>query len=343
MFFKRSFFFGSVLVLSVTAIYFLSVIASPFFVLGNSLISSGSSLLESREEKTSSHNKNTPASSVEISAESSEVQTAAKGDAKGEIFQKTIGSQNANLKYNKIYVQNNTSKTVNLKTELLAGVKLKPENISEPTVLIVHTHTTECFMEEKRDYYTEKDKTRTTDNSKNIVEVGNVLKSQLEARGFGVIHATEKHDYPEYSGSYGRAEETIKKYLEKYPTVKVVIDLHRDSVTDSSGNKTALTVQVDGKSAAQLMIVAGCEDKSVENFPNWRENFRLAIKLQQSLEVMYPGLARPILFTARRYNQHLTTGSLLIECGTEANTLEEAKYSATLLASALSTTLKNLI
>ena len=120
------------------------------------------------------------------------------------------------------------------------------------------------------------------------------------------------------------------------------IDLHRDAMMDSNKNKTALTAEINGKEAAQVMLVSGCQNGTVTGFPNWRENFRLAIRLQQTMEVKYKGLARPILFTSRKYNQHLTNGSLLIECGTDANTLEQAKYSATLLADCLAATLNML-
>lgn len=281
---------------------------------------------------------NAPLSSA---ASAGEISAAASNTAKGKIITKSINSSSANLSYNKIYVKNNTSFKIDLKTELLALPNLKIITTSKPQVLIVHTHTTECYMGEERDYYTASDKTRTTNENENVVAVGKVLGDTLKQKGIGVVHATEKHDYPEYTGSYSRAEQTIKTYLKKYPTIKVVIDLHRDSITDGS-NKTALVTTVNGKKAAQLMIVAGCQDGTVTGFASWRQNFRLAIRLQQTMEIMYKGLARPILFTPRKYNQHLTNGSLLIECGTEANTLEQAKYSATLLGNALAVTLGNL-
>lgn len=271
-----------------------------------------------------------------------EITTATDKKAKGKIVKRWIDPSAANLKYQKIYIKNTTSIKIDLKAELLKVPELQLSKTTAPQVLIVHTHTTECYMTEEREYYTESDKTRTTDTSQNIVAVGKVLADTLNKRGIGVIHATEKHDYPEYSGSYSRAEKTINSYLKKYPTIKVVIDLHRDSITDEKGNKTAPVVEINGGSAAQVMLVSGCQDGSVTGFENWRQNFRLAIGLQQTMEVLYPGLARPILFTPRRYNQHLTTGSLLIECGTEANTLEQAKYSATLLGEALANTLNAL-
>ncbi len=337
MFFKKSFLALSFLCLALAGVYLLSI----------AFIPPAKSLPEEDVKSPFLELPNIPASGdlkteMEESSSKEELPVGEGGKAKGKITERTIAYEGANLKYGKIYIKNSTSQNIDLKKELLAGIKYSLTQTNKPQVLIVHTHTTECFMEEKRNYYTDADKTRTTDSKKNMVAVGDILASELKNKGIGVIHATEVHDYPEYTGSYTRAEATVKKYLKKYPEIKVVIDLHRDSVSNGSNGKTSLTTKIKGKSAAQLMIVQGCNEGSVENYENWRENFRLAIRLQQSLEVMYPTLARPMLFTARRYNQHLSPGSLLIECGTEANTLEEAKYSATLLASSLAVTLKNL-
>jgi len=345
---RKIFFFFSFLLLSAASIYCLSFICSYALPAENTVASSSeigtmqtdiynSFFAESEAQgptsaTTSKHNGNSQ----------SEVTAASKGKAKGKIVNRTIDSSAANLKYQKIYIKNGTGLSIDLKTELLTPPKLKISTTNNPQVLIVHTHSTECYMPEERGYYTDTDPTRTTNKSQNITAVGDVLKAALDKKGINTVHATEYHDYPEYSGSYGRAEKTIKKYLEKYPTIKVVIDLHRDSITDESNNKTALVTEINGKKAAQVMLVSGCQSGSVTGFPNWKENFRLAIRLQQTMEVMYPTLARPILFTPRKYNQHLTTGSLLIECGTEANTLSQAKYSAELLADALASTLNML-
>lgn len=263
-------------------------------------------------------------------------------NVKGKIIAKSVSFNSGNLKYGKVSVNNLTGLSVDLKTELQKAPSVKYSNTKEPQVLIVHTHTTESYLNEAKDYYTDADLSRTTDDEKNLIAVGKILKAGLEAQNIGVVHATEKHDYPEYTGSYDRAAVTIKKYLEKYPTISVVIDLHRDSMTDSSGNKTALTAKINGQKAAQVMLVSGCQNGGVTGFPKWRENFRLALRLQQTMETKYPGFARPIHFTSRKYNQHITTGSLLIECGTDANTLDEAKYSAILLADCIGATLKSL-
>ena len=344
---RKIFFLFSFLLLSVASLYCLILVCG-FALAPEVYAKTESATLTINESSFSSEiSKNTwsnpvlssPISKVE---NNSEIPAATNGTAKGKIITRCIDSSAANLEYQKIYVKNQTGVDINLKTELLSPPKLKITSTNEPQVLIVHTHTTECYMNEERGYYTNSDATRTTDDTKNIVAVGKVLKDTLDKKGILTVHATEKHDYPEYTGSYGRAEQTIKSYLEKYPTIQVVLDLHRDSITDANGAKSALVTNIKNKKAAQVMLVSGCESGSVTGFPNWRENFRLAIKLQQTMEVLYPSLARPILFTSRKYNQHLTTGSLLIECGTEANTLEQAAYSAELLGECIAATLNTL-
>ena len=345
---RKIFFFFSFILLSAASVYCLNFICAnallPDYVANeaNLIINSSELSPELTAEKQINLQSNNVSSSADSTTAQSALATDANAKAKGKIITRTIDLSAANLKYQKIYIKNQTGLTVNIKSELLTLPKLKIATTNKPQVLILHTHTTECYMSEERNYYTDTDQTRTTDQSKNIVSVGKALKEGLEKKGIMAIHATEKHDYPEYTGSYSRAEETIKKYLKKYPTIKVVVDLHRDSVTDEKGVKSALVADINGEKAAQLMIVSGCQSGSVTGFENWKENFRLALRLQQTMEVMYPSLARPILFTARKYNQHLTTGSLLIECGTEANTLKQATYSAELLANCLASTLNML-
>lgn len=347
---RKIFFFFSFILLSAASVYCLNFVCgyalspkNPSSVIAEASTQNDQPLLDFwDEESTIINSSNQKNSNKSVSSEESDISVAANGKAKGKIINRTINSSASNLKYQKIFIKNQTGLSIDLKTELLTPPRLKFSGDTTPQVLIVHTHTTECYMAEERGYYTEADNTRTTDETKNMVAIGKVLKENLTKKGITAIHATEKHDYPEYSGSYARAEETINKYLKKYPSIKVVIDLHRDSVIDANGTKSALVTTVNGKKAAQVMLVSGCQTGSVTGFPNWKENFRLAIRLQQTMEVLYPTLARPILFTARKYNQHLTTGSLLIECGTEANTLDQAKYSAELLADCLASTLNML-
>lgn len=208
----------------------------------------------------------------------------------------------------------------------------------DPQVLIVHTHATESFEPYQRSYFDEDFPSRTQDCSHNMVAVGAVLAQTLADNGISVVHDGTLHDYPAYTGSYDRSEETICAVLEEYPSIKIVIDLHRDAIADAEGTRIAPTAEIDGKSAAQFMIIAGCDDGRF-NMPNYMENFKLAALLQNTAEAMYPRLARPVLFDYRNYNQHITTGSLLIEVGSHANSLDEALYTAELLGNSMASAL----
>lgn len=207
------------------------------------------------------------------------------------------------------------------------------EDTSEPQVLIYHTHTTESFEPYVRENYDSGFNYRTTDDTKNMVMVGDAIEAELEARGIGVIHVETIHDYPSYNGSYGRSRETIVPILEQYPSIKVVLDIHRDAI---SGDGIAYQpyVEIDGKEAAQVMIISGCDDGTL-GMPSYIRNFRFACRLQERLEGDNPGLTRPILFDYRHYNQDLTTGSLLVEVGSHCNTLEQAQYSGQLIGRSL--------
>ena len=221
---------------------------------------------------------------------------------------------------------------------LLAESRLAPEFKidfnSEPQVLIMHTHTTESYEPYARDFYDASFNSRTTDESMNIVSVGNRIQEQLAAAGIGVIHDKTIHDYPSYNGSYDRSRVTIKAILAQYPSIKVVLDIHRDAIEQRGGTRIAPVVELAGKQAAQVMIIAGADDGTL-NMPNYMKNFRFATLLQQQMETDYPGLTRPILFAYRNYNQDMTAGSILIEVGGHANSIDQAQYSGELIGKAL--------
>lgn len=283
-------------------------------------------------ESTSSTSSNTP----------SIIPTSGQDTAKGKIIEKFITPYTANTSYNNVYLKNNTGLSINLKDILNSSIGFKIEKNKKPQVLIMHTHTTESFMLEERDYYTEKDKSRTTDEKYNNVKLGEIVAKKLNDSGIVTLHDKTTHDYPEYNGSYTRSAATVKKYLKEYPSIKIVIDMHRDAVTSGQNDKVKLVTEINQKKAAQIMLVMGSQSGSITNHPNWKENLKLAVKLQQTLEVKYPTLARSILFCSRNYNQSLTTGSMLIEIGTDANTIEEVSYSAELLGNALTELLNRL-
>lgn len=203
----------------------------------------------------------------------------------------------------------------------------------EPLVLIYHTHTTESYEPYVREHYDSSFNYRTTDNTKNVVMVGDAIQAELEAQGIGVIHATAVHDYPSYNGSYGRSRETILPILEKYPSIKVVLDIHRDAIS-AEGVAYQPFVEIDGREASQIMIISGCDDGTL-GMPNYMENFHFACALQQKLETDHAGLTRPILFDYRHYNQDLTNGSLLIEVGSHGNTLQQSQYAGQLFGNSL--------
>lgn len=214
-------------------------------------------------------------------------------------------------------------------------------DVAEPQVLIIHTHATESFEPYTRDYFDTEFPFRTRDSSRNMVAVGAVLAQTLADNGISVVHDGTLHDYPAYTGAYDRSEETIRAILAEYPTIKVVIDLHRDAITEADGSRVAPVAEIDGKNAAQFMIIAGCDNEYFD-MPYYIENFKLAALLQNSAEVMYPGLARAVLFDYRNYNQHITTGSLLVEVGSHANSLDEALYTAQLLGESMAAALRSL-
>lgn len=270
------------------------------------------------------------------------VAVSASGAVQGKVVEKFISPYTANTSYNNVYLKNNTDLDINLKDFVNGDIGFKIEKSNEPQVLILHTHATESYLRHNESYYTENDTSRTTDNAYNMVALGKIIADRLNEAGITTLHDTTQHDNPSYSESYSRAADTISQYLKKYPSIKIVIDLHRDAIAASDTDKVKVTTEIDGKKAAQIMLVMGSQSGSVKNFPNWRENLKLATKLQQTVEAMYPSLARSIHFMSKNYNESLTNGSMLIEIGTDGNTLDEAKYSAELLSNALISLLNTL-
>ena len=221
---------------------------------------------------------------------------------------------------------------------LLAESRMSPdfrvEKNGEPQILIMHTHTTESYEPYERDFYDASFGSRTTDESMNMVAVGDAIAEQLEAAGIGVIHDTTKHDYPSYNDSYDRSRVTVSDILEEYPSIKIVLDIHRDAIERADGERIAPVAMIDGRNAAQVMIICGCDDGTMD-MPDYLKNFRFASLLQQQMEDLFPGLTRPVLFDYRKYNQDLTTGSILIEVGGHANSIDQAVYSGELIGKAL--------
>lgn len=311
----------------------ISVVTTTSPIVLNTISPDDNEELKNTDSQTSIVENNTNSN---ISESTSSVAVSASGAIQGEIIEKFISPYTANTSYNNIYLKNNTDLDLSLKDIANAKLGFKLEkNSSNPQVLILHTHATESYIKHNEKYYTENDSSRTTDNAYNMVALGKIIADKLNSAGIATIHDTTQHDNPSYSESYSRAAKTITKHLKEHPSIKIVIDLHRDAIAQNDTDKVKVTTEINGKKAAQIMLVMGSQSGNVKNFPNWKENLKLATKLQQTVEVLYPSLARSIHFMSKNYNESLTTGSMLIEIGTDGNTLDEAKYSAELLSNAL--------
>jgi len=195
-------------------------------------------------------------------------------------------------------------------------------SIEGPQILIYHTHGSEAYTPCEGWEYIPTDEYRSTDSSRNMIAVGEELKAVLEARGYRVLHDTTLCDYPSYNGSYSRSELIVQRYLLEYPSLTILLDVHRDAIGEG-GNIVRTQWQREEGTAAQVMLLCGTGEIGLAH-PLWRENFKLALWLQGSMNAAYPGLARPIELVGERYNQQYTTGSLLLEVGSTGNTLPEA-------------------
>ncbi len=215
------------------------------------------------------------------------------------------------------------------------SLKLKPAE-EGPQILILHTHTTEAYTKGKKDTYKETDTARTTDNDYNMVRVGEEMKNVFEEMGLSVVHDKTKYDYPSYTGSYSRALTGIQKMLKKYPTIQVVLDVHRDAIIGSDGTSYAKKTEIDGEEVAQVMLVVGTNDMGLTH-PKWKDHLTLAVQIQKNMLAIDSELPRPIDLRRQRFNEHATPGSLLVEVGTSGNTLKQALAGARLFAQAAGT------
>lgn len=208
-----------------------------------------------------------------------------------------------------------------------------------PQVLIVHSHSTEAYTPSDGLTYAEIPSYRTLDETRSVIAVGAVLAEALRERGVEVIHDTSVNDYPDYNISYWNALQKIEGWQAEYPSIQLILDIHRDAVENEEGEAVALSSTQEGQQMAQLMLVVGTDEGGLEH-PNWQENLSNALKLQSVLMGQYPGLCRKIDLRTERFDQHASAGSLLIEVGTNGNTLTQAKASAVLLADAIVRTME---
>ena len=234
-------------------------------------------------------------------------------------------------------IKNNTRQTAaDIAAETAQPLPFAIEKDSAaPQVLIMHTHATEDYRLSAGLWFTPGDGARSTDRSINMCAVGRVMADTLNAAGICTLHDETLNDYPSYTGSYANSRAVVQQYLAQYPSIKVVLDVHRDAIERENGTRCAPVCTIDGRQAAQVMIICGCDNGTSVQLPAWRQNLRFAAAWERSMEAKYPGLTRPVLFSCRFYNQDLTTGSLLIEIGGHGNNLNEALYAGYLAAQGL--------
>ncbi len=259
-----------------------------------------------------------------------------KSKAKGKTSEEAYQGGGKIISYKGIEIQSKIPQKVykpDIRSLLEQDSDLIIRDKKKPAVLVYHSHTTEAYSLLDTGYYISSD-ARSKSPDRNVVRVGAELVKELEKAGFTVIHDKKIHD-ENYTKSYENSRKTVEKYLEEYPSIEVTIDLHRDDITYSNKTKVKPTAKINGKKAARMMLISGCEYGLVKNFPDWEYNLRFDLQIQKKVNELYPEVMRPILFSQRKYNMYETHNSFLLEVGTDANTLDEACYSARLFGKAL--------
>ncbi len=241
-----------------------------------------------------------------------------------------------------VFLYNRTSQAVDMEALSQAPVTLTGQG-KGPQILIIHTHATESYTQSGQDLYTESDPYRTTDDAHNVVRVGDEMAAAFAQAGLNVLHDRTLHDYPNYNGAYTRSKATVEEYLAAYPSISVVLDVHRDALVGDNG--TVYKVMADQSAlpgCAQVMLVVGTEENGGSH-PDWQKNLSFAIALERELNEKTPTLARPIALRKSHYNQQLSPGSLLVEVGGHGNSLQEAEAAARTFAQTVAPVIKELL
>lgn len=239
-----------------------------------------------------------------------------------------------------VNIFNYTSLPVDVQTIASAqvGVTLADDG---PQILIIHTHASEAYTKDGTDVYEESDAYRTTDENYNVVRVGDEMQQVFESMGLQVVHDRTLYDYPQYDGSYTRSRASVQQWLAKYPSIQVILDVHRDALVGEDGTIFKPIANIDGEKTAQVLMIVGTNDLG-QDHPNWTQNLALAVRIQQQLDSAAPTLARPITLRSSSFNQQLSCGFLLVEVGSHGNTLQEALRAGRLFARAAGETLLEL-
>ena len=276
--------------------------------------------IQSIEESTEEPEKTEEEQNVELAETEQETQVITNNPV----------AENCNAQYGNVKIKNQTD--YQLTQEMLT-----PDiTIENKSILIFHTHSCESYTASEQYPYTPTGNFRTTDLNFTVTRVGTELTTQLQQYGYNVIHDTSYHDYPSYNGSYTNSLKTVESLLQTNPS-DIIIDLHRDAI--GSRSDYAPTVKIGDEEAAQIMFVIGTNAGGLWH-PNWNQNLKFAVKVQEKAEELYPGLFKPIMLTTSRYNQHTGKYANIIEVGATGNTLEQCLTSMKYLAKVMDEIMK---
>ena len=225
-----------------------------------------------------------------------------------------------------VYILNRTTKELDMQALAALPISISLSD-GAPQILIMHTHGSEAYTPAGEDAYQETDTARTTDTHYNTIRVGDEIERIFREMGLSVLHDRNLYDYPHYNGSYERSRAAVERYLTDYPSIQIVLDIHRDALVGEDGTIYKTAAEIDGQKTAQILLVMGSDDGGAAH-PNWQQNLSLAMRLQYRMNMLWPELARPITLRASRFNQQLTEGSILVEVGSHGNSLEEALLAA---------------
>ena len=281
------------------------------------------------EEEKTEKLENTEETNGETQEETGEIKLAKEGLTTEVVTPNPI-AESYNVTYNNVKIKNQTD------YELTNEILTPDITIENKNIVIFHTHSCESYTSSPAYTYTPTGNFRTTDLNFTVTRVGTELETYLKQYGYNVIHNTDYHDYPSYNGSYTKSLQTVENILQTISS-DIIIDLHRDAI--GSRSDYAPTVKIGDEEAAQIMFVIGTNAGGLYH-PNWQQNLKFAIKIQEKAEEMYPGLFKPIMLTTSRYNQHTGKFANIMEVGATGNTLEQCLTSMKYLSKIMAEVIK---
>lgn len=281
------------------------------------------------EEEKTENLENTEETNGETQEGTGEIKLAKVGLTTEVVTPNPI-AESYNVTYNNVKIKNQTD------YELTNEILTPDITIENKNIVIFHTHSCESYTSSPAYTYTPTGNFRTTDLNFTVTRVGTELETYLKQYGYNVIHNTDYHDYPSYNGSYTKSLQTVENILQTTPS-DIIIDLHRDAI--GSRSDYAPTVKIGDEEAAQIMFVIGTNAGGLYH-PNWQQNLKFAIKIQEKAEEMYPGLFKPIMLTTSRYNQHTGKFANIMEVGATGNTLEQCLTSMKYLSKIMAEVIK---